>query len=127
MDNPIKKLIKITQRSGSLERYILVAHQNISVEKQSDADHTEASTAENQKESAKIKLTAPINALPKTAYMADSVSSPFCVIAFLAKKLIDQNRNRIVSELNTPQLLLIIGATLCTSPKLKSDTTCWNN
>ena len=85
MDSPTKKLIKTTQRSGSFERAILVAHQNIKVVKQQEADQTDASTAENQKESAKMKQLAPTKALPKTAYIAPSVNSRVFPIIFLAK------------------------------------------
>ena len=125
IDKPIRKNIKMIQRSGRTSHLShLVAHQNINAVKQPDIDQTDASTAENHCESTKVNDKPAITPQASIMYILLSVSSPLRKTSLRAKKVVVQKANNMVNELNVDAAWFISGAALCTSPKLNNETKC---
>ncbi len=73
--------------------------------------YTSASTALNQKLSENVKASDPINALPKIPILAGLLRSFTGPVTLSNNKTIDQNMNRIVNALESPDMKLTINAT----------------
>ena len=89
-----------------------------------DIANTLASTDENQNESVKVKVSAPINPAAMMVHIRSVViSSPFGTTSFLASMVMVQKRNRMANALLNTEIIFIITATLPVSPKAKSEST----
>src|SRR5699024_10818168 len=117
IDNPIMKAIKTIQRStwgcSACSSHIKAAQNIIAVKKEESA-YTSPSTAENQKESVKVKANAPTTPAPIIAIVfSEEIVSPVFTINLLAKCVMVQKRNKIVIPLDTADIKLTLLAAVC--------------
>ena len=125
IDIPVKNAISTIHRMelgcSASSSHFKMAQKTAAVNKLLMA-YTSPSTAENQNESENVYAKPPMIPLPKTAQIFPvSVGFPKGETIFLARRVILQNKNKMVNELHKPLITLTHIAALAGSPKESID------
>src|ERR1700751_2328104 len=107
--------------SSACASHLNMAQKTIAVQSDEMAN-TIVSTAENQKVSVKVKVSAPTKPPPMIRIsLVLSASSPLFSNNFLASAVMVQNRNMMVAPLANAEPILVKNGTLALSPIANSE------